>query len=178
MATLLQLDDNLVNGQTYTFAFICHNWLLNPSDQTIVNDIIGYAPDFIQSPSVTDFLGVYKVTFAYEGDGSDVVSDVQNSIMAAVLAGSGDQFSAGEVNQGNAIPAALQLQTGVTEATGAALGTASTVATQATQAVLQPASGAVNTALVGLLPLLIVVVLLILYVLPSLSKSLPKGSIG
>jgi hypothetical protein len=168
---VIPLNANLVNGQTYTSSFICNNWVVNPSDSTVLNDIVAQAPDFLTSVGVTDLLGVYKVTFTYEGDGSDVLSDVQAAIVAAILAVSGDNFTAGVTYQGTGVSAGQQLETGITTATGQALATVSTVATQAGQAVIQPASSVVNSALVGLLPLLAVIVAIILFVLPSLSKT-------
>jgi hypothetical protein len=174
---IIALDDNLVNGQTYTSSFICSNYFINPSDATVLSDITQNAPDFLTSVAVTDLLGVYKVTFTYEGDGSDVLSDVQNSIIAAIKAGSNDNFTAGVTYQGNGVTAEQQMQAGVTTLTGAVLETTSTVATQATSAVLTPASSAVNQALSGLLPTLIVVVLLILFVLPSLAKTTRESGV-
>lgn len=94
-----QPDDNLVNGRTYTFTFELQNWLLSPSVATIQQDIVSSAPDFLTSVMVTTRSGLglltnyYDVQFTYEGDGSDVVSDVANALIAAFAAGSNDQFT-------------------------------------------------------------------------------------
>lgn len=95
---VMQLDDNLVNGQTYTFTFQLQNWITSPSETTLTNDIVNNAPDFLQSVQVTKqerfFSGdYYNVQFTYEGDGSDVVSDLANTLVAAFASGSGDKFS-------------------------------------------------------------------------------------
>lgn len=173
MATVFQLDDNLRNGLTYTFQFKCTNWLVLPSVTTVQQDIVANAPDFLTSLGVTSpfTTSLYNVQFTYEGDGSDVVSDVANELIAAVQAGSNDgmvlvgavQASAVDVTV-TPLQAAAQVEQTVTSGVKQA-------ATDVTQAVLQPATGAVNTALVGLLPTLIVIVLIILFVLPSLAKS-------
>jgi hypothetical protein len=95
---VMQLDDNLRNGQTYTFSLKLENWITSPSDATIYQDVIDYAPDFITSLQVTHqerFLGgdVYNVQFTYEGDGSDVVSDLGAQLVAACSVGSNDNFT-------------------------------------------------------------------------------------
>lgn len=98
--TPLQLDDNLVNGQTYTFSFELKNWITSPSVQAIEQDITDQAPDFLTSVQVTirpqllHFLTTYyDVQFTYEGDGSDVVSDLASALTAAFSAGSNDNFA-------------------------------------------------------------------------------------
>lgn len=108
MADILALDDNLKNGTTYTFTFELTNWLLKPSDATLLQDITDYAPDFMTSVGVTDVAnvsfslarGYRNITFTYEGDGSDVVSDVANSIAAAFKAGSNDNFQFTQATSG------------------------------------------------------------------------------
>lgn len=94
----MQLDDNLANGQTYTFVFQLQNLFFTPSESTLLNDIVAQAPDFLTSVQVTHqerfFSGDYfNVQFTYEGDGSDVVSDVASSIVAAFKAGSDDNLT-------------------------------------------------------------------------------------
>lgn len=96
----LQLDDNLVNGQRYTFVFASTNWFSTPNTGTIQGDITQLAPDFLTSLLVQFYQGNFYVTFTYEGDGSDVVSDVANSIVAASAAGSGDGLSYASGQQG------------------------------------------------------------------------------
>lgn len=94
--TALPLDDNLYNGVTYTFQFQLDNWLFSPDETTVLNDIGMNAPDFLTSVIVTFANGLTKyymnVQFTYEGDGSDVVSDLANSLVAAFKAGSNDNF--------------------------------------------------------------------------------------
>jgi hypothetical protein len=177
--TPLSLDSQLVNGQVYTFQFYGNNWLLNPSTDTIANDIIANAPDFIVDLVVTTpdfslmlgaiptFSTAYSVQFTYEGDGSDSVNDVANSIVAAVQATSGDSVI---------FVGAIQAGAGMVAVTPSQI--ANTVESSATSAVQKVtsdavgvATGAVNQTLQGLLPLLIVAVALILFVLPSLVKS-------
>lgn len=97
--TILPLDDNLSNGQTYTFTFTLENYIFSPSVSDILNDIAAYAPDFMTSVQVTTRSGLglltnyYDVQFTYEGDGSDVVSDLGQSLVAAFKAGSNDNFT-------------------------------------------------------------------------------------
>jgi hypothetical protein len=95
---VLQLDDNLVNGASYTFVFQCTNLFTNPSASTLVNDLNANAPDFLMALQVVPETGsanknFYNVVFTYEGDGSDVVSDVANAMQAAFQAGSNDSFT-------------------------------------------------------------------------------------
>lgn len=83
-ASLAQPDDNMVNGQVYTFVF--HG--TNVTVAVLENAINDYAPNFLQSVIVTIQASsasgtVYYVQFQYEGDGSDVISDVANSLIAA-----------------------------------------------------------------------------------------------
>lgn len=97
MSDALQLDDNLSNGQTYTFVLQLQNWITSPDDATIQNDIVANAPDFITSLQVTHqerFFSqdYYNIQFTYEGDGSDVVSDLAGALVAAIQAGSNDNF--------------------------------------------------------------------------------------
>lgn len=178
---VLQLDDNLSNGQTYTFQYACGNWFcFTDLSSTIAGDIVANAPDFltslgVTSPSATD---LYNVQFTYEGDGSDVVSDVANSIIAAVLAGSNDTITFIGAVAANAAAITVSPSQAVTIVGQATVSTANSVVAGATSVVSNAATGVtsaagsvVNTALVGLLPTLIVIVLIILFVLPSLTKS-------
>lgn len=179
--TPLQLDDNLSNGQTYTFQFLCQNWFcLSDLSQALLSDITANAPNFLTSVGVTSppTTSLYNVQFTYEGDGSDVVSDVAQSLIAAFQSGSGDNLSFVGGVQANAA-AITVTPTEAVAVTGAAVvsganatvsGVTSVVANAAT-GVTSAAGGVVNTALAGILPLLIVVVLLILFVLPSFTKS-------
>jgi len=169
MSDLVQLDDNLVNGRTYTFQFKCTNWLSNPSAETVQGDIVAGAPDFLTSLGVTSpfTTSLYNVQFTYEGDGSDVVSDVANSIIAAIKAGSND----GMVLVGGVMAAASTITVSLANATTAVATAVQTAATNVVSGTVGVATSGINTALVGLLPLLLVVVAVILFVLPSLMKS-------
>ena len=100
MTQLAQLDENTVPGQTYTFQFKLNNYIEVPRNTTIQQDLVQNAPNFVQqslqvtSPSsVTNPLGLtYNIQFTYGGDGSDVISDVANELIASVSAGSSDTF--------------------------------------------------------------------------------------
>jgi hypothetical protein len=97
MDDVLQLDDNLSNGHTYTFILQLKNWITSPSDAVIQDDIVANAPDFITSLQVTHqerFFSQdnYNIQFTYEGDGSDVVSDLASALVAAIQVGSNDNF--------------------------------------------------------------------------------------
>jgi hypothetical protein len=82
---VVQSDDNLVNGQTYTFVFQYTDVYANPSGSSLIQPLTDSAPDFIQSPVATQegTTNYYNIAWTYEGDGSDVVSDVANSMIAA-----------------------------------------------------------------------------------------------
>jgi hypothetical protein len=177
MPEVLQLDDNLINGRTYTFQLKCTNWFSNPSASSVQQDIVNGAPDFMQSMQVTSpfTTSLYNIQFTYEGDGSDVVSDLANSIIAAIKAESNDDM----VLIGAVAAAASTITVSVANATTAVGNAVADAASNVANKTVGVATGAVNTALVGLLPLLLVVVALILFVLPSLVKSTGvRGSIG
>jgi hypothetical protein len=89
VTTLVPNDTNLVNGQTYTLVFSGGS-----SASNLQQDITGQAPSFITQVVVNPLSGGsgWSVQFVYEGDGSDVVSDVASSIIAAGLAVNGDQL--------------------------------------------------------------------------------------
>lgn len=94
-AALCQPDDNLIPGQTYTFQFKNSNWIESFSTDTVTSDITANAPSFVSSLQVTQpsLTSLYNVQFSYSGDGTDVVSDVANELIAAVQTGSGDSMS-------------------------------------------------------------------------------------
>lgn len=179
--TPMQLDDNLANGQTYTFQFQCQNWFcLTDLSQTILADIVAQGPSFLTSPSVTSppTTALYNVQFTYEGDGSDVVSDVANSIIAACKAVSGDALSfIGAVGAAAAditvspTQAAAQVAQTATNAAKTGIADIGQVGTQLAQSAGDIVNKATQQALSAILPVLIVVVLIVLFVLPSLSKS-------
>lgn len=97
--TASQLDDNMVPGHTYTFQLKLQNWITMPSTSTVQQDLSGYAPDFMSDVQVTvaQTLNIldntFNIQFTYTGDGSDVISDVANSIVTAISQGSSDNFS-------------------------------------------------------------------------------------
>lgn len=180
--TILQLDDTLVNGMTYTFQYKCINtWYCGDLTNTILNDVIAQAPSFCTSPGVVSPFGLqlYNVQFTYEGDNSDVVSDVANSILAAVKAVSNDDLTfigAVAATAQSVVVTPIQAAQ-VTEQTivSGAKQVVSDTGSVASSVVSSVAAPVLNSALSAILPILIVVVLVILFVLPSLSKSV-KGS--
>ena len=92
---LSQPDDNLVPGQTYTFQFKLSNWFGVPSTDIVQTDITNNAPNFVEDLQVTSpsLTSLYNCQFTYNGDGSDVVSDVASSLAAAIKTGSGDNMT-------------------------------------------------------------------------------------
>lgn len=93
-----QLDDNLIPGQTYTFTFQQNNYFLPASQSGIMGDLDAQAPDFVTNYIVgfAPQIGhdeLVVITFTYGGDGSDVVNDVAQALIAAALAGSSDKLS-------------------------------------------------------------------------------------
>lgn len=97
MSTLSQPDDNMIPGQTYTFQLKLNNWFVTPSTDTIHQDLVNNAPSFVSDLQVTSpgvyITGLYNCQFTYSGDGSDVISDVANSLISAVSQGSGDNLT-------------------------------------------------------------------------------------
>lgn len=177
MPTTLQLDDNLTNGTTYTFQFNCTNWVSNPSASTVQKDIVANAPDFLTSMQVTSpfTTSLYNVQFTYEGDGSDVVSDLANSIIAAIQVGSNDGMTFVGAVAANAQSIQVSIPNAIASTEQAVKDAASKTANDA----VDTATSALNKALAGLIPLLLVVVAIILFVLPSLVKSTgTKVSLG
>jgi hypothetical protein len=183
--TPLQPDDNLSNGQTYTFQLNCTNLILLPSASTVQADLVANAPEFLTSLEVTSpfTTSLYNCQFTYEGDGSDVVSDVANSMIAACSVGSNDNM----VFQGAVQAPASTITVSPTQAVSMVASTATSAAQAAVTDVgsvastaVQQTGGVVNTAttsaLTSLLPILVVIALIVLFVLPSLAKS--TASIG
>lgn len=91
-------DDNLIPGQTYTFAFTLKNLVTLPSTSTLIAELAQNAPAFISNVQIQEQSGAspltnyYNVTFTYSGDGSDVASDVGAEMVAAFAAGTGSWF--------------------------------------------------------------------------------------
>lgn len=94
MANLSQPDDNMIPGQTYTFQLSLANWVVTPSTHTIQTDLENNAPEFVADIQVTSptFTPFYNCQFTYKGDGSDVIADVANTLIAAIQQGSNDSF--------------------------------------------------------------------------------------
>jgi hypothetical protein len=163
---VMQLDDNLKNGQTYTFVLQLQNWITAPSVTDVLNDLTDYAPDFLTSVQVSKqerFLSgdYYNVQFTYEGDGSDVVSDLGVQLVAAMKAGSNDDFT---FVQAIGAPANL-VQTQVGQVVSAAGDTLIQAGTEVGQAAGQITSGTLSGATSGLGAWLIPVVLVLVVVL-------------
>jgi hypothetical protein len=95
MAALSQPDDNMIPGQTYTFQLKLSNWITFPSTNTVQQDLTNNAPSFVSDLQITSptFTSLYNIQFTYSGDGTDVISDVANSLIAAIKAGSNDDFT-------------------------------------------------------------------------------------
>lgn len=127
---LLANDDNLQPGQTYTFTFTLNNWLAMPSAATILADLDSNAPSFLGSVSAAFASGVglltnyLNVTFTYIGDGSDVVTDIANELIAAIKAGSNDNFFFTQAIGGTAGLTALSSVSAVANDAGVAVGNA------------------------------------------------------
>lgn len=167
---VLELDDNLRNGKTYTFQFKCDNWFcLTDISQRLQDDIYAQAPDFVTSVGVSSpkTTSLYNVQFTYEGDGSDVVSDLANSFIAVFKAVSDDSL----IFIGAVQAATADIIVTPSNAASVAEIAVKNATSQVANDAVQTATDAVNKALTGLLPLLIVVVLLILFVVPSFLKS-------
>lgn len=163
-----QLDDNMVNGQTYTFTLQLQNLLFSPTDAVIQQDIVDWAPDFLTSLQVTHqerfFSGdYYNIQFTYEGDGSDVISDLAGLIIAAIKQGSNDNFTF--IQSIGAGSTAVQSQAGqVVQSAGTVLTQA---ATNVGAAAGQITSGALGGATQGLgawlLPVALVLGIILLF---------------
>ncbi len=170
----LALDDNLRNGITYTFSFKLGNLFRAPSDATILQDVYANAPDFLTSVQVTHqerFLSgdTYNVQFTYEGDGSDVVSDLGLSLVNCFTVGSNDDFSF--------LGAIAATSDFVQSQAGEVVGGAGKVLVQAGQQVGQTAGGITSGALGGvkeglgawLIPVVLVLVVVLLFQLGGVS---------
>lgn len=203
--TALSNDDILINGRSYTFQFQSSGmWNFSDKSSTFLADIVQQAPSFIVNPTVNAVASpalatlslsdvLYNVQFTYEGDNTDLVGDVANSIIAAILAVSNDSVSfVGAVAA--AVAAALTITPGsIADAAPGALKDAGQAvvdgAAGATNTVVNAAGGvlknaaantaaASNTLLIGgIVPILVVLALIILFVLPSLSKSVRTSGV-
>lgn len=120
MSTLAQLDENMIPGQTYTFQLLLENYITNPSPPTIQSDLVQNAPNFVQgslqvtkadtnvsggiseNPLINWLKNYINIQFTYNGDGSDVISDVANELIASIKTGSNDNYSFVGAVQGDA----------------------------------------------------------------------------
>lgn len=170
----MQLDDNLLNGQTYTFVFQLQNLFFTPSESTLLNDVIANAPDFLTSVQVTHqerfFSGDYfNVQFTYEGDGSDVVSDLGNALVAAFAAGSDDKLTFVQAVGAPATAIPTQAVRAV-QAAGTVLTQAGTqVGAAAGQITSGTLSGATSGLGVWLVPVILVLGVILLFQLGGVS---------
>lgn len=180
MSQAEQLDANMIPGQTYTFQLKLGNLVTSPNTSTLQQDITNNAPDFIGSLNVTEEPGsalhwltnIYDVEFTYNGDGTDVVSDVASSIIAAISQGSNDDFSLVAAYAENAASVSpqsslsdigSQIQSGISSATKTLTDTVNSVTAQtgkSAQELLTPVEIAVG-----------VVVLLVVLLIFTAGKS-------
>ena len=167
--TLCQLDDNLVPGQTYTFQLKCSNWLLVPSTDTVQLDITQNAPDFIGSLQVTSPVttSLYNCQFTYGGDGTDVVSDVANELIAACLTGSNDNFTFI-----GAVPNTAQsITVSISSAAQTVSDTVGAAVSNATSGVAKDVANAAQTVLTPIETLLVVAVVLVAVLIYTSGKA-------
>jgi len=170
ISTLLDNDQTLVNGQTYTFTF-------NAPGATVASlqsDISGQAPDFITQVSVTPVSGGgFNVTFVYEGDGSDLVQDVASSIVAAGLAVNNDQL--GFVSASVQTTVGQAIQPTIAAQVAGSIADQTTLANSANAAAAKQDSASLTSGIVWIAVGLAVFVL----VAPSiLGAATPRVSVG
>lgn len=162
MSVAAALDDNMIPGGTYTFQLSLDNLITHPSTSTIQRDLVTTAPSFVSNdlqimipPTLNPFSNVYNVQFTYNGDGSDVISDVAGLIISAIKQTSNDDFSlvaayadsAGNVSSGGV----LDTITGtITDTTGKVTQQLS----KSTQDILTPVEIAVGIVAVLLIALI------------------------
>jgi hypothetical protein len=125
MADQIDIDTNMIPGQTYTFKLSLDNLVTSPSTSKVQADLQNNAPSFVNNNLiVTEESGsvfhpltnIYDIQFTYNGDGSDVISDVASAIVATVKSGSNDDFtfvgayadSAGSVNTDSGVSGAIK----------------------------------------------------------------------
>jgi hypothetical protein len=153
MATVLQPDDNMIPGQTYTFQLngTGFAWLSSAAD--VQNALIAQAPNFVSDIQVTSpfTTTIYNCQFNYTGDGSDVISDVGASLVSAVNQVTGHTFTFQGAVQDTATSitvspstAASKVGQAITDATKSAADAASSAAAKAAQNLLTPIEIAVG----------------------------------
>lgn len=167
MATTSQPDDNMIPGQTYTFQMKSSNLVLLPSTNTVQQDLMSNAPSFVgndlqvTSPFTTS---LYNVQFTYNGDGTDVISDVANSIIAACQTGSNDGF----VFVGAVASPASAITVSVSSAAQTAADSIGGAINSATQGAAKAASDAAQTILTPIeIALAIVIGLVVVLIFTS-----------
>lgn len=163
MSQASQPDENLIPGQTYTFQLQLKNWITSPSVNTVQSDLQSGAPDFVNNnlqvtiaSTLNPLNNTYNVQFTYNGDGTDVVSDVASSIIQTIQQGSGDTF---EFMSAYAEPAGSVSSSGVGDTINSAVSSATktltdtvnqltTQASKSTQEILTPVEIAVGIVVV------------------------------
>ena len=179
-ANVLQNDDNLSPGITYTFSFKSCNTFFDGSTATILGDIQASAPDFIGSVSVnystafTNLASLWatflNVTFTYTGDGSDVVSDVANALIACFQSGSNDCFTFQQATGGTAgISAVNQVQDAATVAAQTVGSTAGSIVGQTTSGLFS------NLGTTGWIVIIVAVLAVLAYFSASTGLRVPSG---
>jgi len=80
-----QNNSNMVNGTRYTFVFQYIDLYANPSPGAMVSDVNSLS--VVQGFQITQegSSAYYNITFEYEGDGTDLISDVANAMIGAWL---------------------------------------------------------------------------------------------
>jgi hypothetical protein len=128
MDAVAQADDNLKSGLTYTFTFTSTSLLFVESVPDVLAALDAYAPDFLGSVQASFSYGIFSdylnITFNYTGNGSDVVSDVANELIAAL--GGGYQFEQATSGASgiSSLSALTALGEGIGTGVGATVGTA------------------------------------------------------
>jgi len=163
MATLSQPDDNMIPGSTYTFQMNLSGLQWPPSTGDVTNALIANAPEFVGDLQVTSpfTTTVYNCQFTYKGDGSDVIQDVGNSLIAALQTGLGKTFTfvgavpdTAQTITVNPSTAATKVGDVVSDAVNKATGAASSAAAKAAQNLLTPIEIAV-----GILAIIVIAVI-------------------
>lgn len=177
-AVAMALDDNLTNGRTYTLQFEDENWITSNVGK-LQQDLVDNAPDFLGSLQVQpETYGLTKsflnVQFTYEGDGSDVVSDVANAMIAAFESSRDTfRFMAAYSSSSTEAPTTPESQAvpGLTDVTTGAVKVITDTANAAAKGASDVTKTATNAAFMAALPWLIGAVLIVVVVLPVVSKS-------
>lgn len=105
------VDVNMTPGAEYTFSFKATNWFSNPGVSNILQLIADNAPSFIGQPNAAYSGSTFNLSFAYQGDGSDVIQDVANELIAA-MSTAGDSWAFISADFGSAARADVNYSTG------------------------------------------------------------------